>query len=336
MAAASLGGGGRDGRLSCAGGPGARLERRGPLRGTGRALRARHRARAPAVAGRLRAPRDGDAPAAVPGRRSRTSGLADALVQKRELAERHRLGGVLDGLVTGVGLTAATVILAPQIAGFYEVPELATLARALAPLFLPGALERCRARSSSARLDFRRVSCRSQCAAAAVAGAAAVAARVGAGSASRSLVVRPLLRRRIGRRALLRGERAGGVLDGVVGGRPRRPRRSSVQIAITRTFGYWSRHVDELLVWQAPRRHRDWPLHARIQPDQVPIVYVSRAAARRLLPSSPVDQDDLVRVRHAPPDDSRGRSRRPVPCAAASRRWPSQWCSGLSVRSGAP
>src|SRR6187455_1179002 len=68
-------------------------------------------------------------------------GFGDALVQKRDLAERHRSAVFWLGVVTGVGLAAATVVLAPSIAAFYGVAELTPLARALAPIFLLGALE---------------------------------------------------------------------------------------------------------------------------------------------------------------------------------------------------
>ena len=221
-------------------------------------------------------------------------GFGDALVHKRDLAERHRSAVFWLGVVTGVALATATVVLAPWIAAFYEVAELAPLARALAPIFLLGALETVPRAIVQRRLDFRRV-VQIECAAAAIAGSVAVALAwrgLGVGS----LVVQLLLAAALEDALLFaasgwrpRWEWSRGALGDLVGfGRNR---------VMTRTFGYWSRHVDELLVGKLLGVTAIGLYTRAFNLIQVPVVYVSRAAAEALFPSLAEIQDDVARVR---------------------------------------
>jgi len=221
-------------------------------------------------------------------------GFGDALVQKRDLVERHRSAVFWMGMVTGVGLTATTVVLAPQIAGFYGVPELAALARMLAPMFLLGALETVPRAIVERRLDFKRV-VQIECAAAAIAGGLAVGL-AWRGFGVTSLVVQLLLGAALedalffvasGWRPRLQW--SAGALGDLVGFGANR--------MATRTFGYWSRHVDELLVGKLLGVTAIGLYTRAFNLIQVPIVYVSRAAARALFPSLAEIQDDVARVR---------------------------------------
>jgi O-antigen/teichoic acid export membrane protein len=221
-------------------------------------------------------------------------GFGDALVQKRDLTERHRSAVFWTGLVTAIGLTAATWVLAPAIAAFYEVAELAPLARVLAPLFLLGAVEIVPRAIVERRLDFRRV-VQVECAAAVLAGGVAVAlAWRGAGVTS--LVVQLLLATALESAFFLaasgwrpRWTWSASALGDLVGFGTNR--------VMTRTFGYWSRHVDELLVGKLIGVTALGLYTRAFNLIQVPVVYVSRAAARALFPSLAEIQDDAARVR---------------------------------------
>jgi PST family polysaccharide transporter len=221
-------------------------------------------------------------------------GFGDALVQKRDLSERHRSAVFWLGTVSGVGLTAATVVFAPWVAAFYEVEELTPLARALAPIFLLGALETVPRAMVERRLDFRRV-IQVECVAAAIAGSVAVAL-AWRGLGVTSLVVQLLLAAALEDAMFFaasgwrpRWDWSRGALGELIGfGRNR---------VMTRTFGYWSRHVDELLVGKLLGVTAIGLYTRAFNLIQVPVVYVSRAAAEALFPSLAEIQDDVARVR---------------------------------------
>jgi PST family polysaccharide transporter len=221
-------------------------------------------------------------------------GFADALVQKRDVEEAHRSSVFWTRLAIGALMASAMYALAPRIAGFYDVADVAGVARRLSPIFLLGASSTVARAIVERRLDFRTV-VRIECTVAAVAGAVAVAL-AWRGFGVTTLVAHMLLwlaledllfLRASGWRPRLRwSARALGDLLGFGTNR-----------MATRTLGYWSRHVDELLVGRI-LGVTSLGLYTRaFNLIQVPVLYVSRATHRALFPSLAEIQDDPERVR---------------------------------------
>jgi len=221
-------------------------------------------------------------------------GFADALVQKRDIDERHRSAVFWTMLVTGVVLAVATVALAPRIAEFYGVEDVAGLAEMLAPLFLLSAFSTVPRALVERRLDFRNVA-QIECAAVVIAGVVAVVL-AWRGFGVTSLAVQLLLAEALEAVLFLRASAwwprrqwSVAALGDLVGFGTNR--------VATRTLGYWSRHVDELLVGKI-LGVASLGLYTRaFNLIQVPVIYVSRAAARVLFPSLAEIQDDRERVR---------------------------------------
>ncbi len=223
-------------------------------------------------------------------------GFADAIVQRRSLDEEHRSAVFWTLLVASVILMLATVALAPQIAAFYGVADVAGLARMVAPVFVLSGLSTVPRAIVERRLDFRSV-VQCECVAAAIAGMAGVvlawrghgvtslAAQLLLGTAIEGL----LFLRASGWRPRMRWSAA--ALGDLVG-------FGSNRVA-TRMLGYWSRHVDELLVGRILGVAALGLYTRAFNLIQVPVVYVSRATSRVLFPSLAEIQDDSERVRRA-------------------------------------
>jgi O-antigen/teichoic acid export membrane protein len=221
-------------------------------------------------------------------------GFEDALVHERVVDEEHLSSVFWAMLVAGGALALLTVGCAPWIAAFYDVERLRSLAAVLSPLFVLRGLGAVPRALIARRLDFRR-SVQIECAAAAVGGSAAVVlAWRGLGATSLAVQL------------LVAGAVEVALLYPASGWRPRlrfRLRRlgellgfSGYRLA-TRMLGYWSQHVDELLVG---RLLGVTPLGLYTRACNLirfPVLYVSRATARVMFPSLAEIRDDPPQAR---------------------------------------
>ncbi|MGH7894089.1 MAG: lipopolysaccharide biosynthesis protein [Candidatus Binatia bacterium] len=221
-------------------------------------------------------------------------GFEDALVQKRNLDERHRSSVFWTMLLAGCVLALGTVAAAPRIAAFYGVEDLRPLAHMLSALFVLRAIGTVPRAIVARRLDFRSV-VRIECAAAVVGGACAVALAWrghGVTSLAAQLFAGAALESLLSFRASgwwPRPECRLSALGDLLG--------FSANRVATRTLGYWSQHVDELLVGKL-LGVASLGLYSRaVNVIQVPVLYVSRATVRVTFPSLALIQDDPERVR---------------------------------------
>jgi O-antigen/teichoic acid export membrane protein len=84
-------------------------------------------------------------------------GFGAALIQRREVEERHRSSIFWVNVGLGAALTALFLAGAPLIARFYGEPALVPLVRGLSPLFLLHSLGVLHTTLLSRALDFKRV-----------------------------------------------------------------------------------------------------------------------------------------------------------------------------------
>ena len=221
-------------------------------------------------------------------------GFEEALVQRRRLDEVHRSSVFWTMLLTGGALAAATLLAAPWIASFYGVPELRRLAAMLSVIFVLRAFGTVPRALIARRLDFRSLT-RIECVAAAAAGTCAIAL-AWRGYGVESLVAQLLVDEGLGSLLLLR---AGGW-------RPRRELRLAalgdllgfgVYRVATRALGYWSQHIDDLLVGKFLGGSPLGLYNRAFTLMRGPVMNVSRAIARATFPSLSLIQDDRERVR---------------------------------------
>ena len=221
-------------------------------------------------------------------------GLEDALVQRRTLDETHRSSIFWVTVAGGALLGLVTVGLAPWVAAFYGVEELRPLTTTLSGLFVVRAIGTVPRALLVRNLDFRRT-VEAEGAATVVAGVAAVLL-AWRGFGVTSLAVQLL---------------AGAALESVLllracGWRPRATLRFAAVAelggfasnrAATRVLGYWSQHVDELLVGKLLGVGA-LGLYGRAGGVvRFPVLYVSRATARVMFPALARIHDDPARVR---------------------------------------
>jgi PST family polysaccharide transporter len=221
-------------------------------------------------------------------------GLEEALVQRRRVEEVHRSSVFWTLLLAGGLLSLATLAAAPWIAAFYGVPELRRLAVLVSGVFVLRALATVPRADLARRLDFRGLT-RIECAAAAAAGACAVALAL-AGFGAPSLVAQLLVAEGVCSLLLLR---AGGWW-------PRREIRLAalgdllgfgVYRLATRALGYWSQHVDDLLVGKFLGGSPLGLYQRAFTLMRAPVLNVSRSIARATFPSMALIQDERERVR---------------------------------------
>jgi PST family polysaccharide transporter len=221
-------------------------------------------------------------------------GFEDALVQQRELEERHRSSVFWATVGLGAALSLGTFLAAPAIARFYAVGEVRPLVELLAALFLLRSIGIVPRALLARRLAFRRLI-------AIEAGAAAAAGLVGVGLAAGGFGVASLAAQLLAATALeslllwrasawrpalaLRGS-ALGELVGL----------SAYRVA-TRTLGYWGQHLDQLLVGKLIGVGPLGLYERAYTLIRFPVLYVSRAVARATFPSLSGIQEDAARMR---------------------------------------
>lgn len=223
-------------------------------------------------------------------------GFEDALVQRRDLDETHRSSVFWAVVGTGCVLSMAAVGFAPWLAAFYGVAEVGPLTCMLAALFVLRAVGTVPRALLVRELDFRRT-VQMEAAAAVAAGLLAVALAwhgFGVASLAAQLLVATALE--------------SVLLLWVSGWRPHPELRvaavrSVVAFAANRTatrlFGYWSRHLDKLLVGKLLGAN---PLGLYSRADGVvhfAVLFLSRATARVMFPSLSLIQAEPRRVRAA-------------------------------------
>jgi lipopolysaccharide exporter len=221
-------------------------------------------------------------------------GFEEALVQRRQLDEIHRSSVFWTLLVTGGALAAATLLAAPWIASFYGVPELRRLAAMISLLFVLRALGTVPRALIARRLDFRTLT-RIDCVAAAAAGICAIAL-AWRGYGVVSLVAQILVDEGLGSLLLLQAGRWRphralrlGALGDLLG--------FGVYRIATRALGYWSQHIDDLLVGKFLGGSPLGLYNRAFTLMRFPVMNVSRAMARATFPSLSLIQDDRERVR---------------------------------------
>jgi O-antigen/teichoic acid export membrane protein len=221
-------------------------------------------------------------------------GFEEALVQRRELEEVHRSSVFWTLLLLGGALSAATLLAAPWIARFYGVPELRQLAAWISLVFVLRALGTVPRALIARRLDFRTIT-RIECVAAAAGGVCGLAL-AWRGYGVVSLVVQLLVGEGLGSLLLLQAGRW----------RPHRALRSralgdllgfGVYRIATRALGYWSQHIDDLLVGRFLGGSPLGLYNRAFALMRFPVYSVSRAIARATFPSLSLIQDDRERVR---------------------------------------
>ncbi|HJQ83043.1 MAG TPA: lipopolysaccharide biosynthesis protein [Candidatus Binatia bacterium] len=223
-------------------------------------------------------------------------GLEDALVQRRVLDEDDRSSIFWTTLAVGALLGLVTAAAAPAVAGFYDLDALRPLTIMLAALFLLEAIGTVPRALLVRELDFRRtVGCES---AGAVAGGVVAVVLAWRGFGVASLAVQALAGAAVESLLLL----------GAAGWRPRLAFRFGAvrdllrfgsNRAGTRALGYWSQHVDELLVGKLLGASALGLYGRACTLVRFPVLYVSRATARVMFPALASFQDEPARVRDA-------------------------------------
>lgn len=222
-------------------------------------------------------------------------GFEDALVQRRNVRETHRSSVFWALLLSGIGFGAAQAALAPWIARFFAVEELAALATGLSVVYLLRVVGTVPRAIVVRDLDFRIAASR-RCAAIAIGGSCAVVlAWRGWGVAS--LAAEVVLSTGIESLLLLRASRwrprlelRGSALRELAGFGAYRP--------MAGTLNYCAQRLDQLLIGKLVGSSQ-LGLYARVfNVTRFPVVSVARVFLNVVFPSLSGIQDDVANVRH--------------------------------------
>jgi O-antigen/teichoic acid export membrane protein len=221
-------------------------------------------------------------------------GFGAALIQRREVEERHRSSIFWVNVGLGAALTALFLAGAPLIARFYGEPALVPLVRGLSPLFLLHSLGVLHTTLLSRALDFKRVA-RAEVTGA-WAGAAAAVALAAAGAGPWAVVAQSLAGAAAGAAALwsLSSWRPRFLFDGAA---VRELAAFSTNHFIGNVANYWVRNVDNVLIGRVLGAA---PLGVYSRAYAVmlfPLTRVTRVLARVMLPSFSLLQGEPARVK---------------------------------------
>jgi O-antigen/teichoic acid export membrane protein len=221
-------------------------------------------------------------------------GFEEALIQRRDVREAHRSSVFWALLLPGLGLGAVQVAVAPWLARFFDVGELAPLATGLSVVYLLRVVGTVPRAIVARDLDFRIVASR-RCAAVGLAGACAVV-MAWRGWGVTSLAAEVVLSTGLESVLLLRASRW----------RPRLELRLAAlrELAgfgayrpVTGALNYWAQRLDQLLIGKLIGSN-SLGLYARVfNVTRFPVVSVARVFVNVVFPSLSGIQDDAAHVR---------------------------------------
>jgi PST family polysaccharide transporter len=223
-------------------------------------------------------------------------GFEEALIQHRRVTEMHRSSVFWALLVLGMVLAAIQLAVAPWLARFYGVAELAPLAAALAALYVLRVLGTVPSAMLARQLDFRTILAW-RCVAAIAAGTCAVTLAY-SGFGALSLVVQLLLATGLESVLLLAAS----------GWRPHRELRLaalrellgfSAYRPAARVLNYWGQRIDQLLVGKLLGSSALGVYAHAFRLARLPVIGVSRGLADVMFPSLAQIQEERARVRAA-------------------------------------
>ncbi len=223
-------------------------------------------------------------------------GLGAALVQRKEVEERHLSSAFWLNVAAGVGLTAAMAAAAPGLAALYGQPELVRLTLLLAPTFAISSTMAVQTALLMRALNFRRLSSVRIAGVAVGSGVAIGAAAAGAGAVS--LVLQSLAaaaaqavglwlltdwhpRLTIDREAVRELWRFGGNLAGF------------------QAVNYWDRNADNLLIGRFVGANALGIYNRAYTTMLLPVNQVYTVVTRVMFPALSRIQDDRERVKRA-------------------------------------
>ncbi|MDX6769393.1 MAG: MOP flippase family protein [Elusimicrobiota bacterium] len=221
-------------------------------------------------------------------------GFGAALIQRREIEERHRSSIFWVNAALGAGLTALFLLASPLVARAYGEPELGPLTRAMAVLFIVHSTGTLHTTLLSRALEFRLVA-RAEVTAAWAGGAAALALAL-AGWGAWAIVAQSLVAAAAGVVMLWRLSpwRPSFLFDAAA---VRELAGFSTNHFVGNLANYWVRNVDNLLIGLVLGAH---PLGVYSRAYAVmlfPLSRVTRVLSRVMLPSFSLIQTDKERVR---------------------------------------
>lgn len=220
-------------------------------------------------------------------------GFGAALIQKKDIEERHRSSIWWVNMALGLAMTALFLAAAPAVARFYGEPALSPLMRAVSALFIMNAFGATHASLLSRDLEFA-VLARAETAAAWSGAVAAVAlAFVGAGPWA--IVGQSIVASVVGSAALwtLSSWRPKALFDARA---VRELAGFSTDQFVTNAATYWARNVDNVLIGRVLGQSSLGVYTRAYAVMLFPINRISRVLHRVMLPSFSLIQSDPARM----------------------------------------
>lgn len=222
-------------------------------------------------------------------------GLSAAVIQRKELEDRHLSSAFWLNLAAGAAVTGVLALSAPFIADFYGEPILQSMVPALALNFTLGSLSTVHRGRLSRELDFRAISIANifSILFAGVTGVALASAGLGVWS----LVVKSVLDTTISTAVMWRADdwRPAFAFDLSA---IKDLSRFSFSLLATQIIGYSARNLDDMLVGRVVGSSALGAYNKAYQVMIFPLQNISGVIARVMFPSLSQIQDDRARVKN--------------------------------------